>query len=205
MAKSLGQFIRERRLELGLTQEQLAERVGEGVRQSEISRLERNRVTLPRRHRMEQIAAALDAPVGVLLARSGWAGAEVIETGTPARAPEREAPFESQALVDDGQIIEDLLRVWPTALDQAGTLGIPTADLAWPDEAGQRPDPQAPDRDRAGQHDDFPSELDVQSIRDAVTRTSALIRRTRERIDETQVILVQNRRSVERRRPTNLP
>jgi len=79
MTATLGQLIRERRMELNLTQEELAERVGEGVRQSEISRLERNRVTLPRRQRMEQIAAALDIPVGVLLARSGWAGAETIE------------------------------------------------------------------------------------------------------------------------------
>lgn len=79
MVATLGQLIRERRMELNLTQEELAERVGEGVRQSEISRLERNRVTLPRRQRMEQIAEALDIPVGVLLARSGWAGAETVD------------------------------------------------------------------------------------------------------------------------------
>ena len=36
---TLGQTIRLRRDELGLTQEKLAERVGNGVRQAEISRL----------------------------------------------------------------------------------------------------------------------------------------------------------------------
>jgi len=72
MQETLGTFIRERRMELGLTQEELAERVGEGVRQSEISRLEHDRVTLPRRGRMEQIAAALDVSMGDLMVRTGW-------------------------------------------------------------------------------------------------------------------------------------
>jgi transcriptional regulator with XRE-family HTH domain len=76
---TLGKFIRRRRMELGLTQEQLAERVGNGVRQAEISRLEHDRVVLPRRPRLEQLAEALDTPIGVLLARSGWVGAEEIE------------------------------------------------------------------------------------------------------------------------------
>ncbi len=69
---TLGTFIRERRKQLGLTQEQLAERVADGVRQSEISRLEHDRVTLPRRDRREQLAAALDVSIGELLLRTGW-------------------------------------------------------------------------------------------------------------------------------------
>ncbi|MEJ7902472.1 MAG: helix-turn-helix transcriptional regulator, partial [Thermomicrobiales bacterium] len=83
MVATLGQLIRERRMELNLTQEELAERVGDGVRQSEISRLEKNRVTLPRRQRLEQLSEALDIPVGVLLARSGWTGAEQIDADAP--------------------------------------------------------------------------------------------------------------------------
>ncbi len=46
---TLGTFIRERRKQLGLTQEQLAERVADGVRQSEVSRLEVYILKLPRR------------------------------------------------------------------------------------------------------------------------------------------------------------
>ncbi len=69
---ALGNFIRERRMDLGLTQEALAERIGPTVRQAEISRLERGQVTMPHRKRMEQIAAALDVSLGTLLHCSGW-------------------------------------------------------------------------------------------------------------------------------------
>lgn len=55
MTYTLGQFIRKRRVELGLTQEQLADRVGDTMRQSEMSRLERDRVSLPRRDRLESL------------------------------------------------------------------------------------------------------------------------------------------------------
>jgi transcriptional regulator with XRE-family HTH domain len=77
--QTLGHAIRSRRTELALTQEELAERIGEGVRQAEISRLERDRVGLPRRARLERIATALELPLGELLARSGWAGADTFE------------------------------------------------------------------------------------------------------------------------------
>lgn len=76
--RTLGQVIRQRRNELGLTQEELAERIGEGVRQAEVSRLEHDYITLPRRSRLDQIARALDLPIGVLLAHSGWTGVDDI-------------------------------------------------------------------------------------------------------------------------------
>jgi transcriptional regulator with XRE-family HTH domain len=72
---SLGQLIRERRMDLGLTQEGLAERIGTTVRHSYVSRLERNQIGLPHRDRLEQIAAALELSLGELLVASGWAGA----------------------------------------------------------------------------------------------------------------------------------
>jgi transcriptional regulator with XRE-family HTH domain len=65
---------------MGWTQEQLAERISteqDYVRQSEVSRLERDHVTLPRRARLERIAAALQLPIGELLARSGWVDADI--------------------------------------------------------------------------------------------------------------------------------
>ena len=76
---ALGAVIKARRIELGWTQEELAERISdedEYVRQSEISRIENGKIALPRRERLERIARALDLPLGELLARSGWAGAE---------------------------------------------------------------------------------------------------------------------------------
>ena len=75
MPRSLGTFIRERRQDLGLTQEDLAARVGGSVRQAEISRLESGRIALPRRERLEAIANALDISIGELLVRSGWMSA----------------------------------------------------------------------------------------------------------------------------------
>jgi transcriptional regulator with XRE-family HTH domain len=88
---TLGAFIRRRRLELGLTQETLAEMIGGGVRQAEISRLEHDRVTLPRRQRLEQIAAALEVPLGELLVRSGWTGADEIDAENGNHQSEVEA------------------------------------------------------------------------------------------------------------------
>ena len=72
MSTSLGDFIRERRQDLGLTQEELAERLGGSVRQSDVSRLESNRVAMPRRERLLQIAHALEVSLGELLVSSGW-------------------------------------------------------------------------------------------------------------------------------------
>jgi transcriptional regulator with XRE-family HTH domain len=72
--RSLGQAVRRRRQELGLTQEELAERIGGNMRQSDISRLERGRIDLPRRQRLEAIATALDVTPGYLLLQSHWFG-----------------------------------------------------------------------------------------------------------------------------------
>jgi len=84
MPVRLGQLIRDRRQELGLTQEALAERIGDNVRQAEVSRLEAGRVALPRRLRMEQLARALELPLGELLLGSGWVGAEDLEAASDA-------------------------------------------------------------------------------------------------------------------------
>ncbi len=96
--ESLGQVIRRRRAELGLTQEELAERVGPTVRQAEISRLENDRVTLPRRARLQTIADALELPLGMLLERSGWSGAEQIFNGDGEEHDHVPAPIERDAL-----------------------------------------------------------------------------------------------------------
>jgi transcriptional regulator with XRE-family HTH domain len=102
---SLGAVIRQRRLELGWTQEELAQRIStddEYVRQSEISRIENGKVELPRRERLLRLAEVLELPAGELLARSGWAeagryfstptrqnnGDIVVETVQPATLPE---------------------------------------------------------------------------------------------------------------------
>jgi transcriptional regulator with XRE-family HTH domain len=96
---TFGQVIRQRRMELGLTQEELAERVGENIRQSEISRLERDYIMLPRRSRLEAIARALEVSPIYLLMRSGWM--EEDDSLGPSATPEtpvKEAPETSPAV-----------------------------------------------------------------------------------------------------------
>ena len=83
---TLGTCIRLRRKMLGLSQEQLAERMSTGmryVRQTEVSRLELDKVSLPRRDRLEALARALDLPLGELLSLSGW---------NARKAPDRQSP-----------------------------------------------------------------------------------------------------------------
>ena len=135
--QSLGQFIRERRLELGLTQQQLAERVDEHLAQAEISRLERDKVALPRRPRMERLAIALEIPLGVLLARSGWTAAGDFPAAALANASSN---AELQANIDELQANNDHLRASLLDLlrENAALLGL-SADPELPElEEGTR-------------------------------------------------------------------
>ena len=68
----LGKYVRERRQDIGLTQEELAARIGGTATQAEISRLERGSVAFPRRSRLEALAVALEVSLGALLVNSGW-------------------------------------------------------------------------------------------------------------------------------------
>jgi transcriptional regulator with XRE-family HTH domain len=76
--QTLGETIKARRRELGWSQEELARRmIGHGdltFRQSDVSRLERGKVGLPHRERVEHLAAVLGLSLGEILARSGWSG-----------------------------------------------------------------------------------------------------------------------------------
>jgi transcriptional regulator with XRE-family HTH domain len=110
MSVSLGNFIRERRQDLGLTQEQLAERIGETVRQAEVSRLEHNRISLPRRDRLTALAAALEVSLGELLVRTGW-----MQEGDALAEAILEPPCSGWAAAD----LEALGSPDPEALEQA--------------------------------------------------------------------------------------
>jgi transcriptional regulator with XRE-family HTH domain len=68
----LGEYIRERRHQLGLSQEQLAERVGGTYSQGDISRLERGHIELPHLETLIKLASVLEVPVGNLLIAGGW-------------------------------------------------------------------------------------------------------------------------------------
>ena len=135
---TLGEALRRRRLELGWTQETLAARVadlGGDLRQSDVSRLERGKIGLPRRDRLARIAAALDLSLGELLARSGWAGADDAfnqpATVPPAQVrseprPDPAAPKPSSPAIAAPPTLSPRLR---TAIDQAHTLEAWSADV----------------------------------------------------------------------------
>ena len=72
MYTPIGTYIRERRQDLGFSQEHLADRVGGGYGQSDVSRLERGQIELPRLGTVLRLASALEVPVGDLLIASGW-------------------------------------------------------------------------------------------------------------------------------------
>jgi transcriptional regulator with XRE-family HTH domain len=116
---TLGTAIRLRRQEIGLTQEQLAERIGDGVRQSDVSRLERDRIQLPRPSRFRAIAAALDLEPGELLHRSGW---ESIALETPdGDAPSAAIDQRPQERPPDDEADTATIRL-NRALDEARTV-----------------------------------------------------------------------------------
>ena len=67
----LGNYIRDRRQDLGLTQEQLAEQIGGDCRQSDISSIECGHIRLPNLSLMGSLAAALDVSLWDLLVATG--------------------------------------------------------------------------------------------------------------------------------------
>lgn len=121
---TLGSFIRRRRMELGMTQEALADLIGDNTRQADISRLENDRVTLPRRARLDAIAKALQVSPGVLLAKSGWEGAEIIDDDEATDLASRvvrlqnELPQSSEDMAPHQQVIAEALPAISNTVNQ---------------------------------------------------------------------------------------
>lgn len=106
--RSLGEAIRLRRLELSLSQEELGERIGPDVRQSDVSRLERGRILFPRLERLNQIADALELSLGALLIEAGWFSEEEASELDPQRS--RLSRSSANILVaDDEPVILDAI------------------------------------------------------------------------------------------------
>lgn len=112
MEQSLGQFIRRSRRALGLTQEELANRIGHGVRQAEVSRLEHDRIEFPRRERLEAIAAALGVSLGDLLIATGWLDDE--HAAVIAATKEGELP--------DPHVLDDAMAVLAAAKEKVAEM-----------------------------------------------------------------------------------
>jgi transcriptional regulator with XRE-family HTH domain len=128
---SLGVAIRIRREELGLTQEELAERIGEGVRQTDIARLERDQIQLPRPDRFGAIARSLELSARDLLIRAGWDAGELDDLDFPDDSANGEARDHDGAAVTIPRHAElaNALRRLREALDDATASGEENARL----------------------------------------------------------------------------
>jgi transcriptional regulator with XRE-family HTH domain len=117
---SLGNYVRERRVELGLTQEELAFRIGGSATQAEISRLERGAIAFPRRQRLDALATALEVTLGSLLIHSGWLSSdEAAELDELSSPPPQPAASATQAMLAD---IAHLRETLATVLERVGGL-----------------------------------------------------------------------------------
>ena len=72
----VGPVVRARRIALGLTQADLAAQIGDGVRQTDISRIESGVVDPPRGVSLERLAAVLGLACDELHAGPGWVNAD---------------------------------------------------------------------------------------------------------------------------------
>jgi len=116
---TLGEFIRARRMELGLTQEALAARVGGDMRQAEISRLEHDRVTLPRRERMEALAAALEVSLGDLFVSTGWLKPDQRPVTAPPVPDAAQLPDDRTGLIETISELQEIVITASDTLAQA--------------------------------------------------------------------------------------
>ena len=66
----LARTIRQRRIALGMTQAELAQRMGKETTWRSIQRLEAGRICMPGWARLQRLALALKLPIGDLLQRS---------------------------------------------------------------------------------------------------------------------------------------
>ena len=103
--EDLGAAVRARRAELGLTQEELADRMAAlgdvNVRQSDISRIESGQVQLPRYERLVCLAQALELTLAELFTRAGWTEERWIEAQSQN---DRESPDGPDQEPEDGDV-----------------------------------------------------------------------------------------------------
>jgi transcriptional regulator with XRE-family HTH domain len=104
LKRRLGQAVRHRRMELGLTQAELAERMTCDVLQSDISRIERGYLPWPRPDLLYGLAAALSMSPLQLVMSSGWMSEEEYQHYRSLRPLAAEKPLAllGPARSDDG-------------------------------------------------------------------------------------------------------
>jgi transcriptional regulator with XRE-family HTH domain len=132
----LGNYVRERRIDLGLTQEELADRIGGNTTQAEVSRLERGHIMLPRRDRLDALASALDVTLGSLLLNSGWLTPDerAVVDGQQNGQPKEQARGEPAVDASVMKELADLQEALLAAVEQIASLQALIRDGAEPAE-----------------------------------------------------------------------
>ncbi len=102
-ARALGAFIRQRRVELGLSARELARRAGV----ADVIRIEQGILLNPRTDSLRAIAHGLDVPLNDLLAAADYVPAKELPTFTPyLRTKYKELP--EQAVAEMEQFLQRL-------------------------------------------------------------------------------------------------
>jgi len=127
MELRLGSLVRERRRELKLTQDALAER--SGISQTHISQIEMGKTQRPELETLQALATALDVPVDELRVASGWV--EKIEVVIATDAIEIQVRGEIPGNVDSKGSL-DVLRVLPEMIgDSRQPFAVRVVDDSW--------------------------------------------------------------------------
>jgi transcriptional regulator with XRE-family HTH domain len=135
-------------LELGLSQEELAERIGGSASQAEVSRLERGAIALPRRRRLEELAAALEVTIGTLLIKSRWLTNEADEQ--VERVPAGQQHLDASSTQS---IVAEIAALRVALLGEIERISSLEATIRGVEEPGRRPDLHVLSRVFDGQED----------------------------------------------------
>lgn len=108
-----------------MSQEELAERIGPDVRQSDVSRLERGKILFPRLERLNQIATALGMSIGALLIEAGWFSDE--ESANLSASSRTEIHNETSIVIADDEPIS--LEAIAALLEDSGLVASTAYDV----------------------------------------------------------------------------
>ncbi len=124
LKQSLGEAVRERRIKLGLSQAELAERMGCGIQQSDVSRIERGYIPWPRPDLLQALAAALQMHAIELIPLGGWMSEDECERFYATQEPDDAKPLAILGMVDiDDELAASAAKWLPASFRKMMTFG----------------------------------------------------------------------------------
>ncbi len=102
LKRNLGRVVRRRRLELGFSQIELAERMACNVQQSDVSRIERGQIPWSRPDLLNALASALIVDPVELITQAGWMTPEELANYRESTGASTELPLAILGAVDTG-------------------------------------------------------------------------------------------------------